>query len=368
MSMVEWKKLGDIFEIKKGRSLSKDDIGSGDFPVILYGELYTTYDDYITTIYSSVSTEIAAEATPLKYNDLVLPVSSTTKEAQIGKVSVIKCKEAVSLGGDALIFRSNLNADYLMYYLNSQLFEKEKMQCVNGTTIMHLSPKKIADKLVPLPSPEEQSRIVGILDTFTASIANLKEQIGERRKQYNHYRDQLLELEGKEGVEMKMLGEVVELARGVRVVKTDLAMEGMIPVFQNSLSPLGYYDIHNYPAGTTFVISAGAAGDIGFSDVPFWAADDCLGVTCKNDVLNKFVFYFLQTKQTTLKSQVRKASVPRLSRIVVEKLSFPCIPISEQARIVNILDQFEASIANLEAQLQEREKQYEHYRNQLLTF
>ena len=167
-------------------------------------------------------------------------------------------------------------------------------------------------------------------------------------------------------VEWKKLGEVVELARGVRVVKTDLATEGMIPVFQNSLSPLGYYDIHNYPAGTTFVISAGAAGDIGFSDMPFWAADDCLGVTCPNDTLNKFVFYFLQTKQSILKSQVRKASVPRLSRTVVEKLDFPCIPISEQSRIVGILDTFTASIANLKEQIGERRKQYEHYRDQLL--
>lgn len=161
-------------------------------------------------------------------------------------------------------------------------------------------------------------------------------------------------------VEWKKLGEVVELARGVRVVKTDLAMEGIIPVYQNSLSPLGYYDIHNYPAGTTFVISAGAAGDIGFSDIPFWAADDCLGVTCPNDILNKFVFYFLQTKQSVLKSQVRKASVPRLSRTVVERLDFPCISISEQTRIVGILDTFTASIANLKEQIKERRMQYNY--------
>ena len=61
---------------------------------------------------------------------------------------------------------------------------------------------------IPVPSIAEQSRIVGILDTFTASIENLKQQIAQRRKQYEHYRDQLLDLEGKEGVEMKTLGEV----------------------------------------------------------------------------------------------------------------------------------------------------------------
>ena len=60
--------------------------------------------------------------------------------------------------------------------------------------------------IIPIPSLSEQERIVGILDTFTASIDNLKAQIAQRRKQYEYYRDQLLDLEGKEGVEMKTLG------------------------------------------------------------------------------------------------------------------------------------------------------------------
>ena len=55
---------------------------------------------------------------------------------------------------------------------------------------------------------------MGILDTFTASIDNLKEQIAQRRKQYEYYRDQLLDLEGKPGVEMKTLGEVVKYRLG----------------------------------------------------------------------------------------------------------------------------------------------------------
>ena len=73
--------------------------------------------------------------------------------------------------------------------------------------------------LIPIPSLSEQTRIVGILDTFTASIENLKQQIAQRRKQYEHYRDQLLDLEGKEGVEMKRLGEITKVLRGKRLTK-----------------------------------------------------------------------------------------------------------------------------------------------------
>ena len=212
--MVEWKKLKEIVTFERGRTLSKNDLGVGDAPIILYGELYTTYGDYINNIVSVTLQERARSATLLYYGDIVLPVSSTTKEAQIGKASVIKTKERVSLGSDAIILRNCQNASYLMYYLNSSLFERDKMSCVSGTTIMHLSPTKLAEKTIPIPSLEEQNRIVGILDTFTSAIDNLKEQIAQRRKQYEYYRDQLLDLEGKPGVEMKTIGNIAKYRRG----------------------------------------------------------------------------------------------------------------------------------------------------------
>lgn len=64
------------------------------------------------------------------------------------------------------------------------------------------------------------------------------------------------------------------------------------PVYQNSLVPLGYKDEFNYPSNVAFVISAGAAGDVGYSEVPFWAADDCLTITCPSNIENKYVYYF----------------------------------------------------------------------------
>lgn len=94
------------------------------------------------------------------------------------------------------------------------------------------------------------------------------------------------------GVEYRKLGEVCELNRGVRVVKKDLSENGIFPVYQNSLTPLGYYDKSNYPSNTTFVISAGAAGEIGFAEKAIWAADDCLCVTCPDNISNKYVYYY----------------------------------------------------------------------------
>jgi len=167
-------------------------------------------------------------------------------------------------------------------------------------------------------------------------------------------------------VEWKKLGEVCKLERGVRVVKKDLQEEGQIPVYQNSLTPLGFYDKSNYPQNTPFVICAGAAGEVGFCNKEFWAADDCTCIVCTPLVISKYVYYCLLLKQHLLKSQVRKASVPRLSKDVIGKITIPVPSLSEQQRIVETLDTFTASIDNLKEQIAQRRKQYEHYREQLL--
>ena len=175
-----------------------------------------------------------------------------------------------------------------------------------------------------------------------------------------------------DGVEFVKLGEVCKIERGVRVVKKELHEIGKVPVFQNSLTPLGYRDVSNCLGNTSFVISAGAAGEVGFSGVPFWAADDCLVVNCPPVLDNRYSYYFLKNQEDRLKSKVRRASVPRLSRKVVEDLEIPLPPISIQAEIVRILDTFTSLEAELEKELDTeldcRKRQYEYYRDKLLSF
>lgn len=182
--------------------------------------------------------------------------------------------------------------------------------------------------------------------------------------------EQMLQELCPNGVEYKKLGEVCEIQRGVRVTKQQLSMNGAYPVYQNSLIPLGRYDKSNQPAGTPFVIIGGAAGDIAYSDVDFWAADDCLCVECLGNINSKYVYYCLINKQHVLKRQVRKASVPRLSRSAVESFEIPIPPLSIQEEIVRILDHFTeltASLqAELQAELQARQKQYKYYKDKLL--
>ena len=176
--------------------------------------------------------------------------------------------------------------------------------------------------------------------------------------------DRLIDELCPNGVEYLTLKECAKISRGVRVVKNQLKDTGIFPVYQNSLTPLGYYYESNFNAHTTFLIAAGAAGEIGYSYVDFWAADDCFCFECHDYLLNRFLYYVLLNQQSFIYSRVRKASIPRLSRLVIEKILIPVPPLQIQSEIVHILDNF----TELTAELTAREKQYEYYRDLILKF
>ena len=249
--------------------------------------------------------------------------------------------------------------------------------------------------LIPVPSFSEQTRIVGILDTFTASIENLKQQIRERRKQYEYYRDQLLDLEGKEGVKMVALEDMGPFFGGLTGKTKEDFVEG-------NAKFITYMNVFANPAldiSTTGVVRIKEGerqnkiqkGDIlftGSSETPEEAGMSCVVTDdlTEDYYLNSFCFgvrlihpeqYNLKYFKHILRSYSVRKDITRaasgVTRFNISKARFSKIKIlipslQEQSRIVSILDTFETSIANLEAQLELREKQYEYYRNKLLTF
>ena len=171
---------------------------------------------------------------------------------------------------------------------------------------------------------------------------------------------------------MLPIRDVAELRRGVRVVKEQLSDEGAYPVYQNSMTPLGYFEKGNCLPDTTFVIAAGAAGEVGYSRTAFWAADDCYYFECTDLILSRFLYHLLQKKNALIASKVRKASIPRLPRIALENMMIAIPSVGEQQRIVSILDRFDILcndlISGLPAEIEARQKQYEYYRDKLLAF
>ena len=170
------------------------------------------------------------------------------------------------------------------------------------------------------------------------------------------------------GVEYQELAHAVSIERGKRVVREQLDETGLYPVYQNSLTPLGYHSQWNYPAETTFLIVAGAAGEIGYSTCNFWAADDCFPLVCGENLSSRYLYHVMLWLQPTILSRVRKASIPRLSRDSIERLTIPVPPLEIQHEIVRILDTFTELAAELAAELTARKQQYAYYRNSLLSF
>lgn len=174
------------------------------------------------------------------------------------------------------------------------------------------------------------------------------------------------------GVEYVKIGDIAVISRGIRVVKEQLKTDGEIPVYQNSLKPLGYHEKANCPADTVFVIGAGAAGAVGYSKVAFWAADDCYYFKCSENLDSRYLYFAMIKNKSVILSKVRKASIPRLSKSDIEKILIPVPPIEVQREIIRILDEYSAKneqlINELYAEIDLRKKQYNYYLDKILTF
>ena len=171
------------------------------------------------------------------------------------------------------------------------------------------------------------------------------------------------------GVEYKKLGDVCKVLRGKRLTTRDLSENAKFPVFHGGIEPIGYYEKNNRVANSAMVINVGAsAGTVGFSEKEFWSSDGCFCFTQSDLINQKFLYYYLQTIENSIKSKVRKAGIPTLDNKDVEKITIPLPPLPVQEEIVKILDRFAVYTAELQAELQARKEQYEYYRNLLLNF
>ena len=130
---------------------------------------------------------------------------------------------------------------------------------------------------------------------------------------------------------------------------------------RDGIEPIGFYGHNNRPANTVMIINVGAsAGTVGFCSQPFWSSDGCFCIGKSDILIDRFLYFLLSKNQGSFVSKVRHAGIPTLDSKAIANYEIPVPPIEVQRKIVEILDNF--------AELEARRKQYEYYRNQLLTF
>ena len=153
---------------------------------------------YATKTLKCISEEVAKKSKMAVKNDIVMAVTSENVE-DVCKCTAWLGNENIAVSGHTAIIHHNQNAKYLSYYFHSAMFFAQKKRLAHGTKVIEVTPNALNDIVIPLPSLDEQKRIVGILDRFDALCNDLSRglpaEIEARQKQYEYYRDRLLNFE-----------------------------------------------------------------------------------------------------------------------------------------------------------------------------
>lgn len=284
--------------------------------------------------------------------------------------------------------KNKVDERFLYFVMKSKDAEIQQLSTHEG--IPALNKSNLVKFQVPVPPIEVQREIVKILDLFTELEAELEAEFEARRKQYEHYRDQLLELEEWPQV---ALDDAFILRGGYTPAKSNKEYweDGTIPwirmddlrllgtrlntaqtkVNEAAVKKGGPFDPGSFAVATTATI-----GDHALVQVPFLANQQFTVLTLKPEWKQKFdlnflYFYFFKLGDWC-RQNVRNASIPTLDRRKFKSFQFPCPPIEVQREIADVLDKFDALVndlsSGLPAEIEARRKQYEYYRDKLLTF
>ncbi|MCQ8262948.1 restriction endonuclease subunit S [Streptococcus suis] len=192
--------LGAICTFTRGNGLQKKDFTEEGYPVIHYGQIYTRYGFSTDKTISFTDQSVFAKLRKAQPGDIVMATTSENVE-DVGKAVVWEGNEEVGISGDAYIAKTTQHSRFLNYFFKSIHFQGQKEKKVTGTKVIRINAKDMEKFIINLPSLEKQFRIVSILDNFdelTTSISHgLPKEIELRQKQYEYFRDSLLNFPNK---------------------------------------------------------------------------------------------------------------------------------------------------------------------------
>ncbi len=358
---VEYKAIGDIVDIldSQRRPVSKEKRIQGQYPY--YGA--NGVQDYVNEYIFDGTFLLVGEDGSVINKDNTPVLNWAT-----GKIWV---------NNHAHILQERPNGTKLRYVYFC-------LSCTNVFALVKGMPPKLNQQnlksiTIPVPPLPVQEEIVRILDNFSKLEAELEAELEARKKQYEHYRNQMLSFdEGGDdahSVEMLKLGDLCDISTGTKpsVILDEVADYEYINA---GTSNSGYVSDYNCRGDvvTTPSRGQGGIGFVGYQSKDFWLGPLVYQLRSKNTtkLLNKYLYYALCTRKRDILRCKKEGGVPAVNSSDIKNIQIPVPLLAEQERIMAILDKFDALVndisVGLPAEIAARRKQYEYYRNKLLDF
>ncbi|WP_283446415.1 restriction endonuclease subunit S [Helicobacter pylori] len=375
---VEFRKLGEVCDFQKGKSITKKAVTFGKVPVISGGRQPAYYHNEANRSGETIAiSSSGVYAGYVSYWDIPVFLADSFSVSPKQKTLMPK---------------------YLFHYLTTQQDAIHATKSTGG--IPHVYSKDLQNFLIPIPPLEIQQEIVKILDAFT----ELNTELNARKKQYQYYQNMLLDFndinqnrkDAKEklaqkpypkrlktllhtlapkGVEFRKLGEVCEILDNRRIpIAKNKRNPGIYPYYGAN----GIQDyIDSYIFDGDFVLVGEDGSVINKDNTPvvnwasgkIWVNNHAHVLQTKNELKLKFLYFYLQTIDV---SYYVAGTPPKINQENLKKITIPIPPLEIQQEIVKILDQFSILttdlLAGIPAEIKARKKQYEYYREKLLTF
>ncbi|WP_082729410.1 restriction endonuclease subunit S [Leptotrichia sp. oral taxon 847] len=390
---VEWKKLGEVFNTRTGYTPSKKKLFYWENGTVDWFTIEDIRQRGRNLNFANIKiSEYGVKKEVFKSNSIVLSIIGT-----IGEYALIKTNFVINQQFMVFTLKESysdfINMEFMKYY-----FSKISNYCIwnrRKSSVPTVDTDKILRIKIPILSLKIQEKIVKILDNFTKYVTELQ----ARNKQYNYYRDMLLSEDYLNKISEKLvslnnenyvlhlttLGEVGKVSMCRRILKNQTTSNGEVPFYK--IGTFGkkadsfiskslfeeYKSRYSFPKKGDILISA--SGTIGrtviYNGEDAYFQDSNI-VWIDNDetvVKNKYLYYFYSTNPWKISNG---GTISRIYNKDIEKIKIFVSPIEIQNKIVKILDRFQGLLSDtkglLPLEIEQRRKQYEYYREKLLTF
>ena len=406
---VEYKKLGELGKFYGGLSgKSKNDFTNGNEKFITYKNVYAN-PSLNLDVEDRVKINPGERQNTLQYGDIIFTGSSETPdECGFSSVITTKTSEKLYLNSFCFFFRldnqSILLPDFAKHLFRAESIRYQIGKTASGVTRYNVSKDKMKQVQIPLPALPVQREIVRILDSFTLYSAELTAELTARRKQYEFYRDKLLTFDDlsskvetftiedicKTITDFTAAGSFADIAKNVvykstpdfaRLVRTMDIKSNFTkgePVYVDE-NAFKYLWRVNFDQDCIILPNIGNCGEVyyvGKGTLPY--QNNVLGpnaIMLKNISCNvRYLYHLLLLSdfQNDLRRIISPGGQTKFNKTELKKIKIKIPPIEVQERIVKVLDNFDAICSDLgiglPAEIEKRQKQYEYYREKLLTF